>query len=494
VEVIFNNAGNRETRRQLGNYAIETYKSGSKTTAYLFTDHLGSVDVITDNNGQVLQNMSFSAWGERRLPTDWNAMTISQTRSYISDYTTKGFTGHEMLDAFGIINMGGRIYDAALGRVLQADPFVQEPTNSQSFNRYTYVFNNPLSYTDPSGFITLRQVIGIAVGIALAYFLGPLVSKLWHAMLVGFTSGFVSGAIITGSLKGALKSGLIGAAVAGVMFQVTGGAADKGNPKAAKSGGVKDNIHSNGFEGANSAVNTTHTASSEALEMVAEQGGSTAAQSVGQATESNVRELSKVYVYGNPVAEGATLSQVRRLALGTNSLFQIRHDMAEALVESYATDLDAQTVNAFRKTYNDLNVIYKEVRRIVGGRIAFASGVGTVVSTATMFTPIGFTRGAVGKLVFNGGKTFQQYKKVYWARNVKPRLEPIINPKTGQVWKQYAELHHKYIPQRWNVPNWLKNNRFNIKEMTSLEHAMVDVFRARFAPKWVKELYNLKWK
>ena len=410
VEVEYNSNGQIAYKRQLGNYAIITETNNSTQETYLFTDHLGSVDVITDKNGKVLQSMSFSAWGERRIPATWNAMTISQTRSYLSDYTTRGFTGHEMLDAFGIINMGGRIYDAALGRVLQADPFVQEPTSSQSFNRYTYVFNNPLSYTDPSGFITLRQVIGVAVGIALAYFLGPLVSEIWHAMLVGFASGFVTGAIITGNLKSALKSGLIGAAVAGVMFQVTGGAADKGNPKAAKPGGVGDNIHSNGFEGANSVVNTTHTASSEALEMVVEQGGSTAAQSVGQSVESSGKILDTFTVYGNPIAEGATLSQVRRLALGTNSLFQLRHDMAEALVESYATDLDTQTVNAFRKTYNDLSVIYKEVRRIVGGRIAFASGVGTVVSTATMFTPIGFTKGVATKIFFKGAKT-----RVFWS-------------------------------------------------------------------------------
>ena len=48
--------------------------------------------------------------------------------------------------------MGGRIYDAEIGRFLQADPFVQDRTNSQALNRYSYVLNNPLSYTDPSGF------------------------------------------------------------------------------------------------------------------------------------------------------------------------------------------------------------------------------------------------------------------------------------------------------------------------------------------------------
>ena len=48
--------------------------------------------------------------------------------------------------------MNGRIYDPTLGRFLQADPHIQAPKNSQSYNRYAYVLNNPLSYTDPSGY------------------------------------------------------------------------------------------------------------------------------------------------------------------------------------------------------------------------------------------------------------------------------------------------------------------------------------------------------
>ncbi|MCV6630952.1 MAG: RHS repeat-associated core domain-containing protein [Flavobacteriaceae bacterium] len=94
-----------------------------------------------------------------------------------------------------------------------------------------------------------------------------------------------------------------------------------------------------------------------------------------------------------------------------------------------------------------------------------------------------------------GGKTFSQYKASYWSGRVKPTLDPIINPKTGQVWKQYTELHHRFIPQRasW-APKWLINNRLNLMPVSSLRHAQIDPYRARFAPKWVKEMYNLKWK
>ena len=102
---------------------------------------------------------------------------------------------------------------------------------------------------------------------------------------------------------------------------------------------------------------------------------------------------------------------------------------------------------------------------------------------------------ARGGNFLKGGKTFSQYKSSYWSGRVKPTLDPIINPKTGQVWKQYTELHHRFIPQRvkW-VPNWLLNNRINLTPASSLKHSLMDPYRARFAPKWVKEMYNLKWK
>jgi RHS repeat-associated protein len=69
---------------------------------------------------------------------------------FINPYD-RGFTGHEMLPQFNLVNMNARLYDPLLGRVLSPDNFVQLPDNTQSYNRYTYCNNNPLKYTDPSG-------------------------------------------------------------------------------------------------------------------------------------------------------------------------------------------------------------------------------------------------------------------------------------------------------------------------------------------------------
>jgi hypothetical protein len=60
--------------------------------------------------------------------------------------------------------MNGRVYDPELGRFMSADPFVQAPYNSQSYNRYSYTFNNPLSYTDPSGYQCVRWTTGNDTG------------------------------------------------------------------------------------------------------------------------------------------------------------------------------------------------------------------------------------------------------------------------------------------------------------------------------------------
>lgn len=112
---------------------------------------MGSIHTVLDDAGQVVTRMHFGVFGERQN-TAWTG-TLSQSGMILQNLLTpRGFTGHEHADGLGIIHMNGRSYDPKLGRFLQADPFIQAPDNSQSLNRYSYALNNPLSYTDPSGF------------------------------------------------------------------------------------------------------------------------------------------------------------------------------------------------------------------------------------------------------------------------------------------------------------------------------------------------------
>ena len=129
-----------------------------ESTSYLHQDHLGSTSVITgrDTAGKVvvLERQYYDAFG---LPLEGSddARTAATEKS---DITQQGYTGHETLTAFGLIQMNARLYDPVLGRFISADTFVQSPLNLQSYNRYSYVWNNPLSFTDPTGhFLSSKQ-------------------------------------------------------------------------------------------------------------------------------------------------------------------------------------------------------------------------------------------------------------------------------------------------------------------------------------------------
>jgi len=93
--------------------------------------------------------VSFDAWGKRRN-MDFSDSSNSASLAKITGNI--GFTGHESISEIGLIHMNGRIYDPTIGRFLSADPLIQAPHNSQSYNRYSYVMNNPLSLVDPSGY------------------------------------------------------------------------------------------------------------------------------------------------------------------------------------------------------------------------------------------------------------------------------------------------------------------------------------------------------
>jgi RHS repeat-associated protein len=136
-----------------GVLAIHNRKSsGTNETRYLLKDHLGSTDVITDEAGASRVKLSFGAFGGRRNGGTWTGSPTSSDQIAIASTSRLAFTGHEQLDHLDLVHMNGRVYQPLLGRFISADPFVQDPFNSQSLNRYSYVFNNPLTFTDPSGF------------------------------------------------------------------------------------------------------------------------------------------------------------------------------------------------------------------------------------------------------------------------------------------------------------------------------------------------------
>jgi RHS repeat-associated protein len=112
---------------------------------------------------------TYTPFGERLAVTETKDKSYYLSTTYLTErkYTNRGFTGHEHIEEMGLIHMNGRVYDPTIGRFLSADPHIQAPGDTQSYNRYSYVKNNPLKYTDPSGYF-FKKLFKIAVVIAAA--------------------------------------------------------------------------------------------------------------------------------------------------------------------------------------------------------------------------------------------------------------------------------------------------------------------------------------
>ena len=132
--------------------AILESTSSYDSIFYIHTDILSSYDVITDDQGSVRERLSFDPWGRRRNTSSWDYTGVPASFKF-----DRGFTGHEHLDDFSLINMNGRMYDPIMAMFLSPDPFIQSPHETQNFNRYAYVMNNPLKFIDPSGMIKTRS-------------------------------------------------------------------------------------------------------------------------------------------------------------------------------------------------------------------------------------------------------------------------------------------------------------------------------------------------
>ncbi len=132
--------------------AIYTPTSGAPQVYYVREDHLGSMSGILNSDGTSYVKESFTAFGARRSSCTWSGPPTAGNLQAIDAVTRHGFTWQTALGAMGLNDMNGRIEDVVTGRFLSPDPVVPDATNTQDFNRYSYVRNNPLTFIDPSGF------------------------------------------------------------------------------------------------------------------------------------------------------------------------------------------------------------------------------------------------------------------------------------------------------------------------------------------------------
>jgi len=191
------------------------------TKSWYHADHLGSIRMLTDASGVKVRSYDYKPFGD----------TAGQSGSTAN---TRGYGGHIKDDESGLIYMGARYYDPALGRFISPDTIIPDTTNPQAFNRYSYVYNNPINNTDPSGHMPVVAAVVAVVGaigaggtiLAVAVIgavctvagyatKNPLLSSI-GGILLGFSGGYAMP--IGGS---AFAGGLLGASVAGATSPIS---------------------------------------------------------------------------------------------------------------------------------------------------------------------------------------------------------------------------------------------------------------------------------
>ena len=227
-ERVTENGKTREFYYLDGN-TIAVRENGTVKTYLDFTDNLGSILSVMDENGAKVFDASYDAWGKQTVTL--NAIGLH-----------RGYTGHEMLNEFGIINMNGRLYDPILGRFFSPDNYLQMPDNSQNFNRYSYCLNNTLKYTDPSG--EWAWFVPVIAGAMIGAYAGASIQS-GTAAFWKWNSNAWKGAI-TGGIVGATIGYGVSAALSpsGVVTGLT--TTIKGTEVVTRSAGITSSILNSG--------------------------------------------------------------------------------------------------------------------------------------------------------------------------------------------------------------------------------------------------------
>jgi RHS repeat-associated protein len=196
--------------------AVLVKEGGQAAVYYIHRDYLGSVLQITDARGDVVEENNFAPYGRRRDPATLAYYPAGQAPPLMLG---RGFTGHEHLPRFGLVNMNARLYDPVLGRFLSPDPYVQLPYSTLGVNRYAYAMNNPLCYVDENGESVLFIIGGILIGgyVGASVYSGTFNPARWKA-------DWWKGALIGGAIGGGVGTlvGAMWASGASVSLGVSG--------------------------------------------------------------------------------------------------------------------------------------------------------------------------------------------------------------------------------------------------------------------------------
>ena len=125
--------------------AIFVKNAGKDSLFAVATDRQGSLMATMHTASGKVERYSYDPFGRRRSADNWLQSAKGKPRF------DRGYCLHEHVPEMDMIDMNGRLYDPTLCQFLSPDPYIQDPTNWQNYNRYAYCLQNPMLYTDPSG-------------------------------------------------------------------------------------------------------------------------------------------------------------------------------------------------------------------------------------------------------------------------------------------------------------------------------------------------------
>lgn len=200
-----------------GSIAVHDKAAGAKTLYHGYYDAQGSLIALTDNSGNVLARYAYDPWGKRVGAANW-AYSPTYTSTLNID---RGYTMHEHLDEFDLINMNGRVYDPAVAQFLSPDPYIQDAGNWLNYNRYAYCYNNPTRYVDPDG-EWIQIVIGAVICGAINVWANQDACDGIGQVMAAFGAGALAYGLIAAT--GGATSGLLATTGAGFASAAIGGA------------------------------------------------------------------------------------------------------------------------------------------------------------------------------------------------------------------------------------------------------------------------------
>lgn len=207
---------------------LKDFNESAGSYKFLHKDYLGSILAISDETGNAVEQRHYDAWGNfthLKVGTQPMILGIQQVTEYLANNNLlldRGYTSHEHFSEVGLIHMNGRLYDPLLRRFLNADENIQDMYNTQNYNKYGYVMNNPLMYNDASGELWELAALGIAAAIgaiigAATYMIMTIPSGqfsfggFFKSVLMGAVSGAVTygiGSVFSSTAANALMTGV----------------------------------------------------------------------------------------------------------------------------------------------------------------------------------------------------------------------------------------------------------------------------------------------